>query len=84
MITRAILDHIPPIFEKKDFKEVANQYGSKSFKGNAQHLENSLRNIADYYLHIPIRKKEVLPNKNQINFSNDLDVILAEIIRITK
>lgn len=84
MICRAILDHIPPIFSKKTFVEVANNYGGKSFKGNAHHLQNSLRNIADNHLHQPIRKKEVLPNPHQINFSNDLDVILAEIIRLLK
>ncbi len=49
-----------------------------------QHLQNSLRNIADNHLHQPIRKKESLPNRSQINFSNDLDVVLAEVIRLLK
>ena len=84
MICRAILDHIPPLFGKRTFIEVANNYIGKSFRGNAQHLQNSLRNIADNHLHQPIRKKEVLPTANQINFSSDLDVILSEIIRILK
>lgn len=82
MICRSILDHIPPLFECKTFVEVANNHGGKSIKGNAQHLQNSLRNIADNHLHQPIRKKEVLPNQSQINFSNDLDVMLSEIIRL--
>ena len=84
MICRAILDHVPPFFGHKTFNEVANNYGGKSFKGNAQHLQKSLRNIADNHLHLPVRKKEVLPNQNQINFSNDLDVVLSEIIRLLK
>ena len=84
MICRAILDHIPPLFGFKTFIEVSNNYGGKSFKGNAQHLQNSLRNIADNHLHLPIRKKEILPNQNQINFSNDLDVVLSEIVRLLK
>lgn len=46
-------------------------------------LENSSRKIADSYLHTKIRKKESLPNKTQVNFSNDIDVLLAEIIRIS-
>jgi hypothetical protein len=46
-------------------------------------LNNSLRKIADSYLHQPIRKKETLPNKTQINFKNDMDVLFAEIIRIS-
>ena len=84
MISRAILDHIPPIFGYSTFIEVSNNYEGKSFKGNAQHLQNSLRNIADAYLHQPIRQKESLPTQTQINFSNDMDVILSEIIRILK
>ena len=83
LLVRAILDHIPPIFSLNSFKEVADNYGSKSFKDSMSHLENSSRKIADSYLHTRIRNKESLPNKTQVNFSNDLDVLLAEIIRIS-
>lgn len=85
MLVRAITDHIPPIFDCKDFSEVANNYaGSKSFKKSMQNLEKSLRNIADGHLHNRIRSKEVLPNKTQINFTNDLDVLLSEVVRLLK
>ena len=84
MLTRALVDHIPPIFGFQTFKEVANNYGGKSFKESMQHLQNSLRNIADSHLHLPIRKKETLPSRVQVNFSNDLDVLLAEIVRFLK
>ena len=57
------LDHIPPLFGFNSFNEVANNYGGKSFRGNMQHLQNSLRNIADNHLHSHIRKNEILPNK---------------------
>ena len=84
LLTRAILDHIPPVFGFKVFVEVANNYtGSKSFKASMLNLENSSRNIANGYLHIPVRKSESSPNKNQVDFSNDLDCLLAEIIRIS-
>jgi len=83
MICRAIIDHIPPIFGFNSFNEVANNYGTRSFKKNMLNLNNSLRNIADNYLHQTIRKKESLPNKTQIDFKNDLDVLLAEIVRIS-
>jgi hypothetical protein len=49
-----------------------------------EHLDKSLRKIADAHLHPQIRKKEILPNKTQVNFSNDLDVLLSEIVRILK
>lgn len=86
MLTRAILDHVPPIFGIRNFPEVANNYssGSKSFKQHMQHLDVSLRKIADSFLHQQIRSKEVLPNKTQINFSNDIDVLLGEIVRVLK
>jgi hypothetical protein len=83
MLVRAVLDHVPPIFEYGTFKEVANNYrGQGSFKISMEHLENSSRKIADQHLHGPIRNKEVLPNNTQVNFRNDLDVLLAEIVRI--
>lgn len=83
MIMRAIIDHVPPIFGCKSFNEVTNNYGSKSFKKSMEHLNISLRNISDSYLHTHIRKKEALPNKTQINFSSDMDVLLSEIIRVS-
>lgn len=83
LLTRAILDHVAPIFNLSVFTEVANNYGTKSFKDSMAHLENSSRKIADSYLHTKIRSKESLPNKTQVNFSNDLDVLLAEIVRIS-
>ncbi|MCF6170724.1 MAG: hypothetical protein L3J66_07105 [Bacteroidales bacterium] len=84
MLSRAIIDHIPPIFGMGKFNEVANNCGGKSFKKNMLNLNNSLRNIADNYLHQTIRNSEILPNKTQIDFKNDFDVLFAEIIRIFK
>ncbi|MBI3168544.1 MAG: hypothetical protein HYZ22_08705 [Chloroflexi bacterium] len=84
MLLRAVLDHVPPVFELDTFEQVVAQHGNKSFKEHMRHLDKSLRKIADSYLHYPIRKKEVLPNQNQVNFSADLDVLLAEIVRILK
>lgn len=84
MLVRAILDHVPPIFGFTTFAEVANNYGGKSLKKSLQNLQNSSRNIADAHLHEPIRRKESLPNKTQVDFRNDLDVLLGEITRILK
>lgn len=85
MQVRAIIDHVPPIFDCSNFQEVANQYkGSKSFKKSMKNLQNSLRNIADAYLHTQIRRSETLPTAIQIDFKADLDVLLSEISRIKK
>lgn len=82
MLVRSIIDHVPPIFGKNNFSEVTGSYGTRSFKDSMIHLEKSSRKIADSYLHTHIRRKESLPNETQVDFSRDLDVLLAEIIRI--
>ena len=83
-LLRSALDHIAPIFGQNTFKEVANNYaGNKSFKGAMQSLENSLRKISDGFLHLPIRKSEVLPTINQIDFLAPIDLLVGEIVRLT-
>jgi hypothetical protein len=86
MLTRGLLDHVPPVFGFKTFSEVANNYagGGKSFKETMQHLENAARKVADAHLHIPIRKSETLPTAQQVNCSQQLDMLLSEMVRITK
>lgn len=85
MLTRALIDHIPPMFGFKTFNEVASNYsGTKSFKENMDRLNSSSRKIADQHLHTLIRKSESIPTMNQVDFSNDIDVLLAEIYRILK
>ncbi len=48
------------------------------------HLENAARKVADAHLHTPIRKSETLPVPQQVNFGPQIDVLLAEIVRITR
>ena len=82
-LTRALLDHVPPIFAKQSFAEVANNYaGSQSFRESMRHLQNSARSIGDAHLHVQIRQRESLPTPTQVNFSNDLDVLLGEVVRL--
>jgi hypothetical protein len=86
MLTRGLLDHVPPIFQKSSFAEVTNNYsgGGRSFKDTMHHLENAARKVADGLLHMPIRKSETLPTAQQVCFAPQLDVLLGEIIRIMK
>jgi hypothetical protein len=60
MLTRGVLDHVPPVFGKASFGEVANNYSGsgRSFKETMHQLENAARKVADAHLHMPIRKKE--------------------------
>jgi hypothetical protein len=86
MLTRGLLDHVPPIFGRVTFSEIANNYGGggKSFKETMHHLETAARKVADAHLHMPIRKSETLPAAQQVNFAAQLDVLLSEIVRITQ
>jgi hypothetical protein len=84
MLTRAILDHVPPVFGVSTFAEVANNHGGRSFKEAMSHLENGSRKIADLHLHAKIRDRESLPNMTQVDFSAPLDLLLSEIERISR
>ena len=86
LLARAIIDHVPPVFGSKNFSEVANSYtgGTRSFKKAMLNLDNSLRNIADNNIHSQMRSKEVLPTQAQVDFSQELDLLLSEVARILK
>lgn len=85
VLIRALKDHIPPIFNVKNFSEVANNYsGGKSFSNSMKNLENSSKNISDKLIHSHISKSVTLPVDTQVNFSQDLDVLLEEIVRLLK
>lgn len=86
MLIRGVLDHVPPVFGVKTFSEVANNYpgGGRSFKETMHHLENASRKVADAHLHMPMRKSETLPTAQQVNCGQQLDVLLSEIVRITR
>lgn len=83
MLVRAIMDHVSPIFNVKNFSEVANNYPApRSFSEQMKQLDTSLRKIADTHLHQPVRKAEVLPLAPQVDFRGALDVLLSEIVRL--
>ncbi len=85
MLVRAIVDHIPPIFGKRSFNDVASDSQKpRSFREAMEHLQHGLRKVADHHLHVQIRSKEVLPNENQVDFRSALDLLLAEIVRLLK
>lgn len=83
MLVRAVADHVPPIFNAKNFSEVANNYPApRSFSEQMRQLDTSLRKIADMHLHQPVRKAEVLPLAPQVDFRGALDVLLSEVVRL--
>ena len=80
-LVRAIIDHVPPIFGATTFAEVANNIGGKSHKKSLLRLQTASRDISDAVLHQQIRRREVLPTAIQVDFKNELDVLLSEIVR---
>lgn len=85
MLGRSITDHVPPVFGLRNFTEVASNYaGTNSFKRSMGHLDRSLRSIADQFLHGQIRGRETLPTVQQVDFRQDLDVLLGEVVRIAE
>ena len=71
MLTRGLLDHVPPIFGKAKFNEVANNYsgGGRSFKETMHHLENASRKVADAHL-IRLLRIAVEQHKSSVGTRN--------------
>lgn len=82
VLTRSIIDHIPPIFGKANFADVAGSVGNRSFKELMVQLDKSSRKIADSILHSQIREKETLPNKTLVDFKSAIDALLSEIVKV--
>lgn len=82
MLLRAILDHIPPIFQKASFADVCAQYGSTSFKDIMRPLNETAKKIGDDYLHTQISKKVLAVTKTQVSFQANLDTLLNEVAAI--
>lgn len=80
LLLRAIMNHIPPIFGFNTFSEYVANTG-RSIKSVLQKLEYDARPIADMHSHYTIRKKEILPTKNQIEpFKSSMEILLHEIV----
>jgi len=82
MLLRAILDHIPPIFDKKNFDDVCAQHGGKTFKDIMRPLNETAKKIGDDYLHTQISKKVLAVTKTQVSFQPNLDMLLNEVAAI--
>jgi hypothetical protein len=84
-LVRCFLDHVPPAFDRRTFADVSAQEGGRSFKEACQALDTMARKIADSHLHTPMRERDALPNAQQTNASQALDLLLSEtIIRLER
>lgn len=81
VLTRVLLDHIPPIFGHTTFAQVSAN-APRSSKAVFETLEQNSRKISDGLIHQVIRKREILPTEQMVNFSPNLDLLLAEAVRV--
>ncbi|OBX35954.1 hypothetical protein A8U91_00290 [Halomonas elongata] len=80
LLLRAVMNHVPPIFDVKSFKEVVAQSG-RSLKSVLGRLEDEARPIADLHTHMTIRKSEHVPTKNQIEpYKAAFELLIAEVV----
>ncbi|MFE5300660.1 hypothetical protein [Streptomyces sp. NPDC056632] len=83
-LLRAVLDHIPPVFGHKDFKQVAAQHTftvQRTDKAHAQKLA-SFKDIADDALHRPISANILLITMNDIPEPTRLRAVLHELVTV--
>ncbi len=82
-LSRALIQHVPPIFGQPNFESVGSQAASgkdTSFKRNCIHLQTSLKHIVDDLIHAAITKKQIPISSEEIDFSQDLNRLIREII----
>lgn len=89
LLARTVINHVPPALGFKTFAEVANNYGGdpknqRTFKKIAQRLDEAQRSIADSIAHETMREVESLPTLTQIDFSQELDLLLGEVGRVLR
>jgi len=80
LLIRAVLNHVPPVFEATNFNEIVSQSG-RSIKAILKRLNEEARPIADLHTHILMRNKESLPSKYQIEpYKASFEVLIQEVI----
>jgi hypothetical protein len=87
MLTRAIVDHVPPVFGFDSFEEVAANYGGtkeRSFKKAMERLDKHTKEVANRLLHGHISKSEVAPTMAEVSYAGELNHLISEVYRRLK
>ncbi|MER5449536.1 hypothetical protein ABT065_28520 [Streptomyces sp. NPDC002764] len=83
-LLRAVLDHIPPVFGHRDFKQVAAQHTfavQRTDKAHAQKLV-AFKDIADDALHRPISTTVPVLSMDDLPEPARVNSILQEVVRL--
>lgn len=81
ILSRAIIDHVPPLFDRKDFKIIAANWPESSVKRQMIHLDNVTKQFGHAVLHNQISKNVGNINHTSIDCKQALDTLLRECIR---
>ena len=83
-LLRTIKEHVPPALGFETFSLYSAQANGKSHKASIERLDRSMKDIADQWLHGRIRQRETLPTASQVDFRQELDDLLGEVVRLNK
>ena len=79
LLQRVLLDHVPPIFGRKNFRDFYNL--QKSEKKYYQKLDDDIRDLADSIKHKQIDKTIIeTPTLLQVDFRSKIDRLLGDIL----
>jgi hypothetical protein len=79
LLLRALMNHVPPIFGRRTFKEVVAQ-SRRSVKEILKPLEDIARDIADHHSHATVRHNEPLPSLSQVDpFKPSVEFLVHEL-----
>lgn len=80
LLIRAIMNHVPPVFQAQTFAQVVANAG-RSVKHILGRLEQEARPVADLHTHILMRASEGIPSKNQLEpYKAPFEVLIHEVI----
>ncbi|MDA3871484.1 MAG: hypothetical protein PF551_03935 [Candidatus Marinimicrobia bacterium] len=80
LLQRALLDHVPPIFNRNNFKDFYNHL-QNSEKKYYKKLDDDLRDLADSIIHKQIDKTKIqTPTLFQVDFRNKIDRLLGDVL----
>jgi hypothetical protein len=78
-LSRAVLDHCPPVFGQPNFESVVAHIGRAS-RDPLERLDKSLKGIANAHLHKQITQREVPPILQEIQFQSELNHLVSLIL----
>jgi hypothetical protein len=79
LLMRTVLNHVPPVFGHVTFEQVRANV-AKSLKASFTHLEDGLRNVADFHAHRLITASESYPSVAQVEpFRPQFELLLQQV-----